>query len=137
MAGRDVGRLILLDTHVWIWAINNNPRLDPQFAEIIRENPNSVCVSIVSCWEISMLVAKKRLDLGAPPEKWFESVLSESGIILLPLTPQIAAQAYSLPGKFHEDPADRMIVATARNRNALLLTEDEKILGYTHVRTAE
>ena len=83
-----------------------------------------------------MLVSKNRLDLGASPEKWFEKVIGESGIIVLPLSPSITAHAYDLPGTFHGDPADRMIVATARNRDCLLLTEDEKILKYKHVRTA-
>jgi PIN domain nuclease of toxin-antitoxin system len=128
--------LKLLDTHVWIWSVDKNPRLDPKFAEIIRRNRKNLCISIISCWEISMLVAKQRLDLGAPAAEWFANVIAESGIRILNLTPEIAADAYTLPGKFHDDPADRMIVATARNMDCLLLTEDKKILQYPHVRKA-
>lgn len=135
MANRS-GELILLDTHIWIWMVAKSPRLDRTFAAIIQDNKKYLCVSIVSCWEISMLVSKGRLDLGAMPGKWFENVIAESGIIVLPLTPSITAEAYSLPSTFHDDPADRMIVATARNRDCLLLTEDKKILDYPHVRTA-
>ena len=83
-----------------------------------------------------MLVAKKRIDLSAPAAEWFKNVIAESGIRVLNLTPEIAADAYTLPGKFHDDPADRMIVATARNMDCLLLTEDKKILKYPHVRKA-
>ncbi|HWF45236.1 MAG TPA: type II toxin-antitoxin system VapC family toxin [Candidatus Kapabacteria bacterium] len=136
MADRRPKELILLDTHIWIWMVDKNPRLNPSFAKIIRDNDKYLSVSVVSCWEISMLVAKGRLDLGGPPEKWFEYVIAESGILVVPLTPRITAEAYSLPGTFHDDPADRMIVATARSRDCLLLTEDQKILNYSHVRTS-
>ncbi len=95
-----------------------------------------MAVSIISCWEISMLVAKNRLDLGAPAGIWFEKVIAQSGIKILNLTPEITADAYTLPGTFHDDPADRMIVATARSLDCLLLTDDKKILKYPHVRTA-
>jgi PIN domain nuclease of toxin-antitoxin system len=128
--------LKLLDTHVWIWSVDKNPRLDRKFAEIIDLNRKNLCISVISCWEISMLIAKQRLDLGAPAAEWFKNVISESGIRVLNLTPGIAADAYTLPGKFHDDPADRMIVATARNMECLLLTEDKKTLKYPHVRKA-
>jgi len=128
--------LILLDTHVWLWMVWMDVRLSPKFAEIIRRNRKNLCISVISCWEISMLVAKQRLDLGTPAAEWFKNVISESGIRVLNLTPEIAADAYTLPGKFHDDPADRMIVATARNMDCLLLTEDKKILKYPHVRKA-
>ena len=128
--------LKLLDTHVWVWMVIKDDRLNPKFAEIIDLNRKNLCISVISCWEISMLVAKQRLDLGAPTAEWFKNVIAESGIRVLNLTPEIAADAYTLPGKFHDDPADRMIVATARNMDCLLLTEDKKILKYPHVRKA-
>lgn len=136
MAGREAEELILLDTHIWLWSVEDSPRLRGRFADLISDNRENVCVSVVSCWEISMAHAKGRIELGAPPREWFEKVIAQSGILVLPLTPRIAADAYSLPGVFHGDPADRMIVATARSRDCLLLTEDEKILKYPHVRTA-
>jgi PIN domain nuclease of toxin-antitoxin system len=82
-----------------------------------------------------MLHAKGRLNFAVPLQEWFDNILAESGILVLPLTPRITVEAYSLPGRFHDDPADRMIVATARNHDCLLLTEDKKILDYSHVRT--
>jgi PIN domain nuclease of toxin-antitoxin system len=129
------GELILLDTHVWLWSVFKSMRLYPRFADIIDRNSELLCVSVVSCWEIAMLVAKRRIDLGISAEEWFEKVIIKPNFQVLPLTPQIAADAYSLPGVFHDDPADRMIVATARKHNCLLLTEDSKILNYPHVRT--
>jgi PIN domain nuclease of toxin-antitoxin system len=81
-----------------------------------------------------MLAAKGRLSFGVLVGDWLENVIAESGIQVLPLTPRITADAYYLPGKFHDDPADRMIVAKARSRNCLLLTEDKKILEYPFVR---
>ncbi|MFI5201014.1 MAG: type II toxin-antitoxin system VapC family toxin [Candidatus Kapaibacterium sp.] len=133
MARRETEELKLLDTHVWLWSVDDSPRLSGRFADLISDNPENVCVSAVSCWEIAMLHSKGRIDLGAPVSEWFEKVIAQSGILL---TPQLAADAYSLPGKFHDDPADRMIVATARSRDCLLLTENKKILDYPHVNSA-
>lgn len=136
MAKHEAEGLILLDTHIWLWSVDDSPQLRGRFADIISDQRENVCVSVVSCWEISMAQSKGRIDLGAPANKWFEKVFAQSGIMVLPLTPGITADAYSLPGRFHNDPADRMIVATARSRNCLLLTEDQKILNYQHVQTA-
>ena len=135
MAIRGTRELTLLDTHIWVWSVDKNPRLRRQFAEIIDREPENVCVSVISCWEIAMLAAKDRIDLGMSAEEWFEKTIVDASFPVLPLTPQIAADAYALPGKFHDDPADRMIVATARKHSCLLLTEDSKILNYPYVRT--
>jgi PIN domain nuclease of toxin-antitoxin system len=83
-----------------------------------------------------MLVSKGRLKLDIPVGDWFENVIADSGIEILPLTPRITADAFALPGTFHGEPADKLIVATARDRDCVLLTVDSKILKYPHVRTA-
>jgi PIN domain nuclease of toxin-antitoxin system len=72
--------------------------------------------------------------LPEAPETWLDLALSYPGIELIPLDPLIVVDAYRLPEPFHKDPADRLIVATARILNAPLLTADSKILGYPHVR---
>ncbi|MDP4199390.1 MAG: type II toxin-antitoxin system VapC family toxin [Bacteroidota bacterium] len=135
MASRE--NLILLDTHIWVWSVFRSPRLEARFAELIDARFESVCVSVTSCWEIAMLAAKRRIDLTLPTSEWFGKVFAQSGIRVLPITPEVTVEAYELPGRFHQDPADRMIVATARLHKCLLITEDEKIVRYPFVETAE
>jgi PIN domain nuclease of toxin-antitoxin system len=132
--GRTDEELILLDTHVWIWSFEPSPRLDREHLRLIEENYGKLVISAASLWEVSMLVSKKRIDLGYPLQQWFELATSGLGILTLPLSAEVAREAYQLPGKFHEDPADRLIVATARIHNCLLLTEDSKIRKYPHVK---
>lgn len=87
-------------------------------------------VSPVSAWEIGLLVAKKRLSLSLQPALWFQTFLRRSGACLLPLSPEAAIAASFLPAPFHGDPADRMLVATARELGVPLVTRDAKILAY-------
>ena len=124
----------LLDTHVWIWAVDRGPRLSDEYFELISENLDSLAISAVSLWEVSMLVAKNKIQLSRPLDRWFDLATAGVGLTILPLTTIIALDAYALPGTFHDDPADRMIVATARVHDCLLLTEDDKIRKYRHVR---
>jgi PIN domain nuclease of toxin-antitoxin system len=135
MANRASGRLILLDTHVWIWAIEQDRRLKREHEKIIEENAGQVFVCAASLWEVSMLVSKKRMKLIFPLREWLEFGTVAVGLPVLPITTAVAAEAYELPGTFHDDPADRLIVATARVHKCLLLTEDSKILDYSHVKT--
>ena len=132
----DGSELTLLDTHVWVWSVVKHPNLSAAHAEIIERERENLAISVVSCWEISMLVAKGRLRFPIPLLEWFENAILDSNTRVIPLSYPITVDAYSLPGRFHDDPADRMIVATARSRDCLLLTEDEKIIKYPHVRTA-
>jgi PIN domain nuclease of toxin-antitoxin system len=132
--GRRTEELKLLDTHVWVWAVENDPLLKLKHIEILEQNPDSLVISAVSLWEVSMLVAKGRMRTRYPLKEWFDFATSTFGIAILPLPPDVAQEAYELPGKFHEDPADRLIVATARIHNCLLLTEDSKIKKYPHVK---
>jgi PIN domain nuclease of toxin-antitoxin system len=131
----DRRELTLLDTHIWIWSVEHDQRLSNKHFEIIDSSPENLAISVVSCWEIAMLVSKGRIKLDRPLRDWLERATTSSAIHVLPLTPIIAAEAYELPGTFHEDPADRLIVATARVHKCLLLTEDSKILDYSHVKT--
>lgn len=87
-------------------------------------------VPAVSVWEVAMLAARGRIVLDTPTKAWVASALAVPGVGLEPLTPEIAVEAYELPGRFHGDPADRMIVATARVRNATLVTRDRRIVDY-------
>jgi len=82
-------------------------------------------------------VELKRLTLPIPVLDWFEDALSYPGVRLLDLTPEIAADSTTLPGEFHRDPADQIIVATARIHDCPVLSTDRKILDYPQVRKAE
>lgn len=125
---------ILLDTHVWIWLMDGAAFLTQKHKKLINAAAldNNVCIAAISMWEVSMLVQKKRIILEKPVLAWLDEALSLPGINLKPLTPDIAAHSSELPenDKFHGDPADRLIVATARIHGLTLLTRDKKILSY-------
>jgi len=89
-----------------------------------------VRVSAISVWEVAMLEAKGRIRLSKDCLSWVNEALRAPGLALVPLTPEIAVESSRLPGAFHGDPADRILVATARRQGAILLTRDEKILSY-------
>src|SRR5207249_536550 len=91
-------------------------------------------VSIISCWEVAKLVEFGRLALPTTLDEWMDQALAYPGIRLLNLTPRIAIESSRLTAPFHKDPADQIIVATAREYGCELATLDEKIRSYSHVR---
>ena len=128
--------MIVLDTHIWVWWVHEDKRLTQVKREAIAANEtDAVGVSAISCWEIAKLVEYGRLELPSPLEEWFEQALNYPGVQLLALTPEIAIESTRLPGEFHRDPADQIIVATARVYGCSLVTSDDKILNYPHVTT--
>jgi len=128
--------VIVLDTHIWVWWVHGDERLTRTQAEVIEANETDVIgVSAISCWEIAKLVEYGRLELPCSLGEWFEDALSYPGIRLLELTPEIAIESTQLPGEFHRDPADQMIVATARVYGCPLVTSDGRLLEYPHVET--
>jgi PIN domain nuclease of toxin-antitoxin system len=128
--------MIVLDTHVWIWWAHGDDRLTPDQVEAIQANEADVIgVSAISCWEIAKLVERGRLELPCPLMEWFEQALSYPSVYLLDLTPEIAIESTQLPGEFQRDPADQIIVATARVYGCPLVTADGRILKYPNVTT--
>ncbi|MEE3264694.1 MAG: type II toxin-antitoxin system VapC family toxin [Candidatus Latescibacterota bacterium] len=131
----------LLDTHIWIWwMIGADPlRSSPARERIARAiDEESARVSVISVWEVGMLEAHKRISLTVDVETWTRQALSSPGLSLAPLTPDIALASSRLPGEIHGDPADRMLIATARSFGATLVTRDRRILEYSqagHVTT--
>jgi PIN domain nuclease of toxin-antitoxin system len=126
--------MIILDTHIWVWWVHGDERLTSTQAEIIEANEkDAIGVSAISVREIAKLVEYNRLDLSCPLHEWFYEALSYPGIRLIELTPEIAIESTRLPGKFHHDPADQIIVATARLYDSPLITSDTKILKYRYV----
>jgi PIN domain nuclease of toxin-antitoxin system len=128
--------MIILDTHIWVWWVHGNEQLTQKQSKAIQDNEDDVIgVSAISCWEVAKLVEVGRLGLSTPVEKWIEQAMGYPGIRLLDLSPEISVESTRLPGEFHRDPADRIIVATARIYNCPLLTADGRIIEYPYVKT--
>jgi PIN domain nuclease of toxin-antitoxin system len=126
--------MILLDTHIWIWWVNGSSELPESHRLCIDSNEQQgLAISIMSCWEVAQLVEKNRLSLNYPVLEWINLALNYPGMSLLNLTPAIVVDAHNLPGAFHKDPVDRLLVATARFDKLSLMTIDTKILEYPHV----
>ena len=126
--------MIVLDTHIWVWWVHDAPELLPAYREAVEQHEAAgLGVSAIACWEVAKLVELGRLTLPVPVEVWLDWALAEPGIRLLPLTPQIAAESTRLPPPFHRDPADQIIVATARVHACPLVTVDGRIRAYPHV----
>ena len=128
--------MILLDTHIWIWWVDGNENLSPEQTREIQNNEAGIIgVSAISCWEVAKLVERGRIEFDVPVDEWIHQALDYPGVRLLELTPEIAVESTRLPEDFHRDPADQIIVATARIYDCLLLTVDGRIKNYSHVRT--
>ena len=129
--------MIILDTHIWVWWVGDSLKMDSRRRRLImRHEADGLGVSIISCWEVAKKVQLGKLTMDRPIDEWVKMALEYPGIRLLPLSPQIVLDACELPGEFHKDPADQIIVATARTLNAALVSMDEKILAYPHVKKA-
>jgi len=129
--------VIVLDTHTLVWWVTGDATLSKKAkAAIEREQDGGeIIVSAISAWEITMLVAHERLVLSMEVSGWLSTIAEIEGVRFLPVDVEIATKSVELPGKFHKDPADRMIVATARKLAAPLVTKDDKIRAYQHVKT--
>lgn len=129
--------MIVLDTHIWVWWVHGDSHLTPAQQQVISHHePLGLGISAISCWEVAKLVEYKRLILPCSIQEWLDQALGYPGIQLLDLSPRVAAESTQLPGDFHKDPADQIIVATARVLGCALLTADEKIRSYPHVQLA-
>lgn len=130
--------MITLDTHALIWWLSNKKQLSTKARRLLdRESTESqsLCVSSISIWEISMLVLKKRLELTLNLEDWVTHVEAVDAIRFIPVSNKIALRSSQLPAPMHQDPADRIIIATARELGTQLVTADERIRGYALIDT--
>ena len=124
---------LLLDTHIWLWyADGNTERLRPTSVKKLDDARVSegLVVSAISIWEVGILSAKGRIQLSVPLRDWVDNALSAPGIRFAPLDAAAAAESTLLPGELHGDPADRILIATARTQNLPLATRDDDILKY-------
>lgn len=129
--------MILLDTHIWLWWLHTPEQISERGRTLltIGENQNALIVSAISVWEIAVKHSNGKLPLPLPVNEWFALAKTRPGITIEPLDPLDAIASTQLPGDFHKDPADRIIVAIAYRRNIELMTCDQKILNYPHVKT--
>ncbi len=130
--------MIVLDTHVLLWWVSGSDALSLTAKKAINRTltqGSELIVSSISAWEVSMLIDKERLILSMDVESWFDEVSQIDGVRFMPVDNEIGIKSTVLPGDFHKDPADRMIVATARKLAVPLVTADEKIRNYEHVKT--
>jgi PIN domain nuclease of toxin-antitoxin system len=118
----------IIDTHVLLWWLSgNNLKLSKKVREILKAKKAPVHLSDISLWEISMLHSLKRISLDRPLSEWLSLATSPPTIQLERITPSIASMVSELPLSFTHDPADRIIVATAKYLNATLITADNMI----------
>lgn len=128
--------MIVLDTHAWIWWLSDPDRLSPKAATAIEQAAAKaeIGISAMSVWEFMMLVRRGRLELSMPPEEWLSLAESIPGVRFLPVTNAIAVKSVNLPA-IHNDPADRIIIATASLHGGALVTKDDVIRQYSEVET--
>ena len=127
----------VLDTHVWIWWHMLPKFLSKKVLNTIQnvKEHDELLLSAISPWEFSKLIEKKRLNISVPPEEWIEKALDVPHLRLVPLYPLLAYRSTVLPEFTHTDPADQIIVATAREEGAVLITKDERLRSYPHIKT--
>ena len=128
---------LLLDTHVWVWAMEEPERFGPDTLDVFESDKSSIYVSTISSLEIARLIAVGRLELKGTQGEWVGESLAALQCESLQVSHEIAIGAYSLPGEFHRDPADRVLVSTARCHDLRLLTADERILQYPFVESQD
>jgi PIN domain nuclease of toxin-antitoxin system len=132
MTASERGRppLLFVDTHTFIWMVEEAPRLGAQSVEELNRagSENRIAISAITLWEIGLLVSKGRLKLGADVMDWVRDALRVPGVALVGLEPEIAVASTRLPFEMRADPADRILVATARHLRATLVTADGALL---------
>ena len=127
----------LLDTHTWIWWNAEPDRLSKEVIQVIQDSDgyDELLLSAISVWEFCKLLEKEKIGISCAAEDWIKEALDIPKLRLVQLTPRISYQSTVLPGTFHQDPADQIIVATAREENGVILTKDRLISQYPHVKT--
>jgi PIN domain nuclease of toxin-antitoxin system len=127
----------LLDTHAWLWWTTKDERLSKRAgATVFRaQRDQTLWLSAISVWEIAKKVEKRQLTLDRPLDDWLDAALAPRGLQLAEITRAVLVESCRLPPPFHGDPADQMIVATARRLGAVLVSADARIRQYTQVRS--
>ena len=128
-------RKYLLDTHVWVWWNMHPAKLSAKVKGLLcaPTRYDELLLSVISLWEFCKLLEKKRIGISMDPEEWIRVALEMPKLRLVSLSPAVAYVSTTLPQPFHDDPADQIIVASAKEEGAIILTSDERIREYPHV----
>lgn len=129
--------MIALDTHALVWWAAGDEQLSRAAREAIEADlhDGEILVSAISAWEIAMLAKTGRLALTMDAQAWLDTVAEVPAIRFVPVDVRTSVHSVDLPGEFHKDPADRLIVAMARHHSVPLVSADIKIRDYPHVQT--
>ena len=127
----------VLDTHAWIWWVAEDSRLSGPARHAIEESraTGELWLSAFSIWEVAKKVQKGQLSLDRPLDDWLDQATGQAGVHVAEPTRAVLVESCRLPGGFSGDPADSIIVATARSLGAVLVTKDQRIRQYDQVRT--
>lgn len=127
--------MIIIDTHIWIWWVTNSTSLNKEHRSFLeKQKAGEIAINSISCWEVAKLVELGKLELNISVEQWLKEAIDYYNVTALPLDIPVIVESTRLPGNFHKDPADQLIVASARVLDIPLLTEDSKILKYPFVK---
>jgi PIN domain nuclease of toxin-antitoxin system len=127
--------ILLLDTHVLVWAVEDPGKLGSKTKRMLTTRTHERWISAISVLEIARLYEAGQITLSIDLRQWIDGAVRDLRARLIVVDALAALEAYSLPAVFHRDPADRILVACARLHNATLITADERILRYDHVRS--
>lgn len=129
--------MTLLDRHAWMWWVTGDSRLSKRARTTTERaaGDDDLAISAISIWEVAKKVENGQLNLDRALGDWLDAALAPEGLQVLELTRNVLVESCGLPGSFHGDPADQIIVATARKGAAVLVTADTRIRKYRHVQT--
>jgi len=129
--------MVILDTQAWLWWVHDPSRISRKARSAIQaaETSDGIRVSVISIWEIAVKVAAGKLELPLEINEWFHRARSYPNLVVEPLSADECIASTRLPGEFHNEPADRMIIALARRHGVPLITSDKLIRAYPHVTT--
>jgi PIN domain nuclease of toxin-antitoxin system len=127
----------LLDTHAWIWWVTEDRRLSTRAKTVIASARGSkdLWLSPISIWELAKKVEKQQLVLDRPLDQWLDDAIAVDGLGVKELDRRVLVDSCALPQPFHGDPADQIVVATARRHGAAIVTKDRRIRRYHHVQS--
>lgn len=126
---------ILLDTCAIIWAISEPEKLSKDARHALAQADAEIWYSPISCAEVAWAAKRKKISIDRHWKLWFRHYVDLNDWQCMPIDLEIVEEAYSLPDPFHADPADRILVATARLHNLHMVTGDQKIILYPHAQT--
>ena len=129
--------MTVLDTHAWVWWVSGDPRLSTAAHDAITRatSESRLYISAISAWEVALLVARGRLRLTIDVNDWIAHTQALPFISFIPIDHYLAVRSVQLGGTLHNDPADRIIIATALSIGAPIVTKDRRIQGYAEVET--